>query len=85
VKHLPHFLLTATSLLLLAAPAQASRLESWRFDSNSNQLEFTTDEDVQPKAQLISDPTRLVIDLPGVILGRPALHSPYGGAIRSVR
>jgi N-acetylmuramoyl-L-alanine amidase len=85
VKHFPHFLLTATSLLLLAAPAHASRLESWRFDANSNQLEFTTDEDVQPKAQLISDPTRLVIDLPGVILGRPASTQSYGGAIRSVR
>ncbi len=85
MKHLPHFLLTATSLLLLAAPAQASRLQSWRFDSNSNQLEFTTDDDVQPKAQLISGPTRLVIDLPGVILGRPASTQSYGGAIRSVR
>lgn len=85
MKHLPHFLLTATSLLLLAAPAHASRLESWRFDSNRNQLEFTTDDDVQPKAQLISDPTRLVIDLPGVILGRPASTQSYGGAIRSVR
>ncbi|MBC7970593.1 MAG: N-acetylmuramoyl-L-alanine amidase [Verrucomicrobia bacterium] len=85
VKHFPHFLLTATSLLLLAAPAHASRLESWRFDSNSNQLEFITDEDVQPKAQLISDPTRLVIDLPGVILGRPASTQSYSGAIRSVR
>jgi N-acetylmuramoyl-L-alanine amidase len=85
VKHFPHFLLTATSLLLLAAPAHASRLESWRFDTNSNQLEFTTDEDVQPKAQLISDPTRLVIDLPGIILGRPASTQSYSGAIRSVR
>lgn len=85
MKHLPHFLLTATSLLLLAAPAHASRLEAWRFDSNSNQLVFTTDEDVQPRAQLISDPTRLVIDLPGVILGRPASTQSYSGAIRSVR
>ena len=85
VKHFPHFLLTATSLLLLAAPAHASRLESWRFDTNSNQLEFTTDEDVQPKAQLIADPTRLVIDLPGIILGRPGSTQSYGGAIRSVR
>ena len=85
MKHFPHFLLTATSLLLLAAPAHASRLESWRFDSNRNQLEFITDEDVQPRAQLISDPTRLVIDLPGVILGRPASTQSYDGAIRSVR
>ena len=85
MKHFPHFLLTAASLLLLASPAHASRLESWRFDANSNQLEFSTDEDVQPKAQLISDPTRLVIDLPGVVLGRPASTQSYGGAIRSVR
>src|SRR5579883_1964951 len=85
VKHLPYLLLTATSLLLLAAPAQASRLESWRFDTGQNQLAFTTDDDVQPTAELISDPARLVIDLPGVILGHPAVTQTYGGAIRSVR
>ncbi len=85
MKHLPYLLLTATSLLLLAAPAQASRLESWRFDTGQNQLAFTTDDDVQPTAELISDPARLVIDLPGVILGHPAVTQTYGGAIRSVR
>lgn len=86
MKHLPYFLLVAASLSLIPVAAEASELESWRFDSNQNQLEFTTDEDVQPRAQLIADPTRLVIDLPGIVLGRPAFTEPVsGGTIRSVR
>ncbi|NEQ24209.1 MAG: N-acetylmuramoyl-L-alanine amidase, partial [Microcoleus sp. SIO2G3] len=44
-----------------------------------------TDKGVQPKAQLIVNPTRLVIDLPGISLGRPKIEQPVGGAIRSVR
>lgn len=86
MKHLPYFLLVAASLSFIPVAADASELESWRFDSNQNQLEFTTDEDVQPKAQLIADPTRLVIDLPGIVLGRPAFTEPVSGStIRSVR
>lgn len=87
MKHLPHCLLVAASasLFLFPSTALASRLESWRFDSTQNRLEFTTDQDVQPQAQLIADPTRLVIDLPGIVLGRPAFTQPGSGAIRSIR
>lgn len=85
-KHLPHFLLVAASLFLLPTSAQAAKLEDWQYDANRNQLEFKTDQDVQPTAQLISDPTRLVIDLPGIVLGRPSFTQPVNdGAIRSVR
>lgn len=73
------------ALLFLTLPAQAARLQFWRFDSSQNRLEFTTDEGVQPRAQLIANPTRLVIDLPGIVLGRPATSQSYSGAIRSVR
>jgi N-acetylmuramoyl-L-alanine amidase len=69
----------------LSSPAYARQLESWRFDANQNQLVFTTDEGVQPKAQLISNPTRLVIDLPGIILEGSTSEQLVGGAIRSVR
>jgi len=85
VKYLPSLLLLTASCFLLTSPAGAASLESWRFDSSRNQLEFTTDEDVQPTAQLVSDPVRLVIDLPGILLGRPVSNQPYDGAIRSVR
>lgn len=78
-------LLFASSLLLCATPAQAIKLESWKFNANQNQFEFTTDEGVQPQAQLVSEPTRLVIDLPGVVLGRSAIRESLSGAIQSVR
>lgn len=78
---LPSFL----SVFLLASAAEAARLESWRFDASENRLYITTDGGVQPKAQLIFNPTRLVIDLPGTSLGRPSVSQPLSGAIESVR
>ncbi|HEY9598792.1 MAG TPA: AMIN domain-containing protein, partial [Cyanophyceae cyanobacterium] len=78
---LPSFL----GLFLLTSPAQAARLVSWRFDTNQNRLVFTTDEGVQPRAQLITNPTRLVIDLPGINLESSVPEQFVGGAIRSVR
>jgi N-acetylmuramoyl-L-alanine amidase len=70
---------------LLSSPTLAAQLESWRFDSNQNQLEINTAGAVQPKAQLIFNPTRLVIDLPETVFGRPQVTQPVGGAIRSIR
>ncbi|MEG3859515.1 N-acetylmuramoyl-L-alanine amidase [Microcoleus sp. herbarium12] len=78
---LPSFL----SVFLLAGAAEAARLQSWRFDASENRLYITTDGGVQPKAQLIFNPTRLVIDLPGTSLGRSAVNQPLSGAIESVR
>ncbi|MGQ9872632.1 N-acetylmuramoyl-L-alanine amidase [Leptodesmis sp.] len=85
MKQVLGYLLLAASLLLYATPAQATKLESWKFNANQNQFEFTTDEGVQPQAQLVSDPTRLVIDLPGVVLGRSAIQESLSGAIQSIR
>ncbi|AFY47264.1 N-acetylmuramoyl-L-alanine amidase [Nostoc sp. PCC 7524] len=82
-----HWLLTATvgTVMLLSSPALATRLDSWRFDANQNRLEINTAGAVQPKAQLIFNPTRLVIDLPGVTFGQPQSTQQIGGAIRAVR
>ena len=78
---LPSFL----SVFLLAGAAEAARLQSWRFDASENRLYITTDGGVQPKAQLIFNPTRLVIDLPGTSLGSSSVNKPLSGAIESVR
>ena len=51
--------------VLIALPADAANLQFWRFDQQQNRLTFTTDTQVRPTAQLIFNPTRLVIDLPG--------------------
>ncbi|MEH1937376.1 MAG: N-acetylmuramoyl-L-alanine amidase [Nostoc sp.] len=82
-----HWLLSSTigTIFMLSSPAMAARLESWRFDANQNRLEINTVGAVQPQAQLIFNPTRLVIDLPGTTFGRPQLTQQLGGGIRSIR
>ncbi|MFN6525995.1 N-acetylmuramoyl-L-alanine amidase [Nostoc sp. ChiSLP03a] len=82
-----HWLLASTigTIFILSSPAMAARLESWRFDANQNRLEINTVGAVQPQAQLIFNPTRLVIDLPGTTFGRPQLTQQVGGGIRSIR
>ena len=78
-------LLSILATFLLALPAQAGKLLFWRFESNNNRLVFTTDERVQPTAQLVPNPTRVVIDLPGIVLGRPSVTQAIGSTVRSVR
>ncbi|MEL4896277.1 N-acetylmuramoyl-L-alanine amidase [Crocosphaera sp. Alani8] len=78
-------LLTILSTLLFALPAEAGRLLFWRYENNQNRLIFTTDSRVQPRAQLIPNPTRIVLDLPGISLGRSTVDQTIGGNIRSVR
>ena len=71
--------------LLQAVPAWAGQLMSWRFDRVQNRLEFTTNEAVQPQAQLIPNPTRIVLDLPNTVLGRPRLEEAIGEVVQSIR
>ncbi|HEY9632159.1 MAG TPA: serine hydrolase [Coleofasciculaceae cyanobacterium] len=73
------------SVVLLTYPAKADSLVSWNFNSNQNQLNFTTDEGIQPKVQLLANPTRLVIDLPGIVLGKPKTNQKVGQVIQEIR
>ncbi|NJK37008.1 MAG: N-acetylmuramoyl-L-alanine amidase [Oscillatoriales cyanobacterium RM2_1_1] len=84
--NLLHWLLPSViSVFLVTFSAEAARLESWRFEPRQNRLSFTTQGGVQPQAQLLSNPTRLVIDLPGTTLGSVSRQQPGGGAIREIR
>ncbi|WP_299044671.1 N-acetylmuramoyl-L-alanine amidase [uncultured Thermosynechococcus sp.] len=74
-----------TAALIMAQPASAGRLQLWRLNPATNQLEIRTERGVQPRAELVYNPTRLVIDLPGVVLGSPQITQNYSGAIRQVR
>ena len=71
--------------LMLASAADAAQLQLWRFNAEANRLTFTTDEDVRPRAQLVANPTRIVIDLPGVTFNQATATQLVGGAIREVR
>lgn len=77
------FSLLPFAALLAADPAQA--LQGWQFYPTQNQLKFKTKAGVQPKATLIANPTRLVVDLPETRLETPPVAETYNGAIKSIR
>lgn len=78
-------LATLISAWAIALPAKADTLRSWNFDANQNQLNVTTDTSVQPSVKLIPNPTRLVIDLPGIVLEYPETPQSYNSAIKEIR
>lgn len=78
-------LLSILGMLVFGSPADAGQLLSWEFEQKNNRLVFITDEGVQPKAKLIANPTRLVIELPNTQLGRTTVKEEYLGAIRGFR
>ena len=78
---LPSFL----SVFLFSAAAQAGQLVSWRFDNNQNRLMFTTNGSVQPKAQLLANPARIVIDLPETSLDRKTANQLLRGGFQEIR
>ncbi|MDJ0661700.1 MAG: N-acetylmuramoyl-L-alanine amidase [Crocosphaera sp.] len=64
----------------------ANDLEYWDFDVRQNRVEIITEEGVRPKASMIANPTRLIIDLPGVNLGKPKIsQDKITGYIKEVR
>lgn len=78
-------LISCLSTLLFSLPAQAGKLLSWQFDTKQNRLVFKTNVRVQPKAIMMFNPTRLIIDVPGTALQVPTVTKTYSGAIRSLR
>ncbi|MEB3212859.1 MAG: N-acetylmuramoyl-L-alanine amidase [Leptolyngbyaceae bacterium] len=79
-------LLGPLAMLLVALPVGAAQLQFWRFNAAENRLVFTTDESVRPRAQLVRNPTRVVIDLPGVQIGSVARSQLAASeAVREVR
>ncbi len=78
-------LVSAVSFCLLAVPASAGQLATWKFDPARNRLDFKTDAGVQPKAVLLFNPTRLVIDLPGISFPKSTITQKLTGNFRSLR
>jgi N-acetylmuramoyl-L-alanine amidase len=66
-------------------PAEAAVLQFWRFEPNTNRLVFLTDVGVQPRVQLIDNPTRVVVDLPGIVFERPTVRQPFNSRVQEVR
>ena len=70
---------------LISLPANAANLQFWRFDQQQSRLTFTTDTEVRPQAQLIFNPTRLVIDLPDTQVTSSTTRQRLQEGLREVR
>jgi beta-lactamase class A len=75
--------LASTSIFV--APAYSAQLIDWRFNTERNVIGLTTDGAVKPTVFLLSNPNRLVIDLPGTGKKGPTIRSQYDGAIKEIR
>ncbi|MDZ7960660.1 MAG: serine hydrolase [Aulosira sp. DedQUE10] len=73
------------STCLFGSTVKAATVANWHFDSNRNHLDFTTDENVQPRVQLLANPTRLAIDLPGVTLKYPQVTQKIGPVTQQIQ
>ncbi len=75
-----------TSSLAIAAPiAHANRLETFVYDLTDSKIEFSLKNDIEPKGTVISNPTRIVIDLPGIIYQGPTVRRRVGRGVQAVR
>ncbi len=71
---------------IVSVPAvQANRLETFMLDKVRNRIEFTTQVQVEPRGQIITNPTRLVIDLPGATYEGPTVRRNVGSMVQSLR
>jgi N-acetylmuramoyl-L-alanine amidase len=77
--------LASIALALSITPADAGTIKYWKFDPSRNRLDFKTDAGVQPKAVMLFNPTRLVVDLPGITFGKPTVTQKLSGYYRSLR
>ncbi len=73
------------SVLAIAAPSFAKRLETFAYDLNQNRIEFTLAKDIDPRGVVLPNPTRIVIDLPGVVYQGPTLRRRVGRGVEAVR
>ncbi|MFN6165736.1 MAG: peptidoglycan DD-metalloendopeptidase family protein, partial [Pseudanabaena sp.] len=75
-----------TSSLAIAAPiANANRLETFVYDLTDSKIEFSLKDDIEPKGTVISNPTRIVIDIPGIVYQGPTVRRRVGRGVQAVR
>lgn len=70
---------------MMSLPASAADLMSWQFDPTENRVDFTTNTAVKPSAQLLANPSRLVVDLPDTNFSRATATQTLSNGLRSLR
>ncbi len=85
VRRFQFLLFSVFSFCLLAVPVHAGQLAAWKFDPVRSRIDFKTDAGVQPKAFMLFNPTRLIVDLPGIAFPKPTITQRLSGNFRSLR
>lgn len=67
------------------AATPVAKLENWRFSPKTQQLEITLSAGTTPRYFYLTQPSRLVVDLPNTKLGKVTTQQNYSGAIKSIR
>jgi N-acetylmuramoyl-L-alanine amidase len=78
-------LVSSFGAMLAALPASASEIVSWQFNRDNGQLDFSTDSRVQPEAQMLANPGKLVILLPETDFNRPTFRQASNRGVREFR
>ncbi|NEQ49423.1 MAG: AMIN domain-containing protein [Leptolyngbya sp. SIO3F4] len=76
----------ATTLaFFMVSPALAEELQNWSFDATKSELSFSLSDTVFPEFFLISEPPRLVLDIPQTEIGNIDSEQIYSGVVQSIR
>jgi N-acetylmuramoyl-L-alanine amidase len=78
-------LISSFGAMLAALPASAAEIVSWQFNRDNGQLDFSTDSRVQPEAQILANPGKLVILLPETNFNQPTFRQPSNRGVREFR
>ena len=72
-------------ITISSAAAQTAKLVEWRFNAPKSVIRLTTDAGVKPMVFLLSNPNRVVVDLPKVAKKGRTERTKYRGAVREIR
>lgn len=74
------------SVLGLATPAEAGKLTYWNFDFKDARIDLITSSGVKPRALVVPNPTRVIIDLPNTSVSKAKnLKKINGRYIKALR
>jgi N-acetylmuramoyl-L-alanine amidase len=72
-------------VMVSSSPAAAAEILSWQFNAVENRIDFSTNAAVKPEAQILANPSRLIVDLPDTSLNQPTSSQSIGNGIKSLR
>jgi N-acetylmuramoyl-L-alanine amidase len=71
--------------MMVSLPATAAEILSWQYNAAENRIDFTTSTAVKPEAQMLANPSRLIIDLPDTRLNQPTSSQVLSNGVKSLR